>query len=228
MRTLIARLTRLSPVFPGLAVQALLIVNVCAAPATEWRSAEFNCRLNLPDGWRQLKAPNEQVNLLAQSGDGTRIITLLVSAALLRGPFNKQEGIQGVKAEISAQGGSITSEREFTLGGMPACELVALVPQQGRQLAMKALYVWADGRVYALSGMGAAADSAQDPEINACLASFAFVRPPQGPALPEAGSGYSVFEESKLITTVLLWAAATFGVVYLIRRIIRKSKRPAG
>ena len=228
MRLLFIRPMRPSLSLLGLAIQALLIVGAHSAPVTEWQAAEFNCRLNLSDGWGQLKAPNEQVKLLAQNGDGSKIIALVISEASLRGPFNKQEAIRGAKAGIGERGGSIISERDFTLGGMPAFEMVAVLPREGGQVYTRSLYAWAEGRVYVLSATGAAVDITQDPEISACLASFAFLRPPVSPSLAGGvGSGYSAYEVSKLIGEVLGWIGIIFGAIYLLRRMFRKSKPPA-
>lgn len=221
MKTRIARPRCLSSVFLGLALYALSVMGMQASPATEWQAAEFNCRLNIPDGWRQLTPPQEQVKLLAQSDDGTNTILLVISSDLMRGPFNKQEGIRGAKVGISEQGGSILAERDLTLTGMPAFEMVSRIPQKESQLYVKSLYVWADGRCYVLSGMGSEADIAQNPEIAESLASFAFLQPPKSPTLP-GGPGITPYEVGKLIGTVMGWLAAAVGVVYLIRRFFRK------
>lgn len=193
-----------------------------AVGASEWKSAEYNCALTVPDGWREPVPASGSVRALYQSADGTKTVAVLIDPVASPGlkrvdpKFNEE-----FKLAFASGKGTVLTARDIQLAGLPAYEVLGRTALEIYSVSIVVRVVIADGRIYQLQGSKTGTGVLQDAELQQCLGSFRFLRPPGG----SATNGPGVNPLRRIIVALAGVIAAAACAFALMRR---KRKRRTG
>ena len=203
----------------GLALAAALLVPSAAA-AREWQSERHNFEVTLPDGadWKIQKNADPEIVLSITHMKDARTLAIAVTrehASVLTDEMMKageREFLDGVKRGVGVQP-TKTYGRKLEVRGHPAYEVAGKLTFMGQEMTVLARFFIAGGRVYSLSLGAAGRDVTADPELQAMLNSFRFLKAPAIGAAGEAPKrrGLSMW----IMVGVLLG-------LYVVYRIVRR------
>jgi predicted Zn-dependent protease len=164
------------------------ILLVSLASAKELKSDELNYTITVSDGWT-IDFQNS-AGFSIQIPPGKKSVILLIRNA----GFAKQDSnsIAVFEKDLLKAGSEQISSTNFTIDGVPAYETV----QRVGKAPFASLFIYhivvANHKLYFLAASYMNGDPTQDSEIQECLASFHFLRPPKPSRLGSLGVKLSV------------------------------------
>ena len=151
----------------------LLLVSF--ASGKELKSDELNYSIAVPDGWT-VTFQNAAGCSIA-SADGKQTMTLLIrnsDSATLDSTTTAE-----IEQSLIKAGAKKVSSKNFTIGGVPAYELVYSIGKSPFASTTVTHLMIANSKLYNLSGMHIGGNVLQDAELCKGLASFHFLQPPK-------------------------------------------------
>jgi len=151
------------------------ILLMSLASAKELKSDELNYAISVPDGWTVTF--QNAVGFSIASPDGKQTMTLLIrnagSATL------DSTSIAEIEQGLLKAGSKKVSSKNFTIGGLPAYELVCSVGKTPFASTYVTHLTVANSKLYNLSAMHLGGNVLQDTELCKGLASFHFLQSPK-------------------------------------------------
>src|SRR5262245_20678101 len=127
---------------------AVLTACALAAGAAEWKSAEWNCSVEYPAGWKQIETPAPIIKAAFQNADKGETMVVMVVENVGADVGMNDEFIAGVRSGFTRQGGTVISEKRCEMAGLPAFEMVGKTAGQENEVSLMMRSVIADGRAY--------------------------------------------------------------------------------
>jgi hypothetical protein len=160
------------------------MATVCFAQAEELTFREVNCALSVPPGWN--KWPVNQTNYYALLKSPDELKTLVFTVRPAKGVRVVDEAFaRELRDGFVASGAALKVARHVSISGVPAYEFGGEMLFEGKKVSTISRVFIAAGKAYKLNAMYMEGDVLSDPDLQQCLNSFRFLKPPTTSRAPK-------------------------------------------
>ena len=173
------------------------IFSAASTFAVELKSDALNFTITIPDTWT-VKS-QDQTGFYVKSQDGNRDMNL----AVIRAAFAKLDSDYITKYEQilkQTRHLQLVSSGVFTNDGVQVYENIQRIGEGSAASVKVERQILADGRFYSLTAVRFGGDATQDPEIQAALTSFHFLRTPK----PGGAFGFGIAGTLAVLAVIIV------------------------